>query len=107
MAFVMIFLWVPETKQRTLEELDYICKSLYVGYGEKGINAWPSWCAHPQAHAISDHRGHTLGFSAIHPVEGRRLAPPVQIPTVILIAFFVWRSREGKWKWVFSLLRNG
>ena len=25
-AFVMIFLWVPETKQRTLEELDYICK---------------------------------------------------------------------------------
>ena len=26
-AFVMIFLWVPETKQRTLEELDYICKS--------------------------------------------------------------------------------
>ena len=27
-AFVMIFLWVPETKQRTLEELDYICKPL-------------------------------------------------------------------------------
>ena len=25
-AFVMIFLWVPETKQRTLEELDYICE---------------------------------------------------------------------------------
>lgn len=24
----MIFLWVPETKQRTLEELDYICKSV-------------------------------------------------------------------------------
>ena len=24
-AFVMIFLWVPETKQRTLEELDYVC----------------------------------------------------------------------------------
>ena len=23
-AFVMIFLWVPETKQRTLEELDYV-----------------------------------------------------------------------------------
>lgn len=23
-AFLMIFLWVPETKQRTLEELDYI-----------------------------------------------------------------------------------
>lgn len=25
-AFVMIFLLVPETKQRTLEELDSICK---------------------------------------------------------------------------------
>ena len=24
LAFVMIFLWVPETKQRTLEELDYV-----------------------------------------------------------------------------------
>jgi hypothetical protein len=24
LAFVLIFLWVPETKQRTLEELDYI-----------------------------------------------------------------------------------
>jgi hypothetical protein len=24
LAFCMIFLWVPETKQRTLEELDYI-----------------------------------------------------------------------------------
>lgn len=24
MALIMIFLWVPETKQRTLEELDYI-----------------------------------------------------------------------------------
>lgn len=27
-AFVLIFLWVPETKQRTLEELDYICNLL-------------------------------------------------------------------------------
>ncbi len=27
-AFVMIFLWVPETKQRTLEELDYICECM-------------------------------------------------------------------------------
>lgn len=24
LAFIMIFLWVPETKQRTLEELDYV-----------------------------------------------------------------------------------
>lgn len=26
-ALVMIFLWLPETKQRTLEELDYIFNS--------------------------------------------------------------------------------
>jgi len=25
----MIFFWVPETKQRTLEELDYICASSF------------------------------------------------------------------------------
>ena len=24
LAFIMIFFWVPETKQRTLEELDYV-----------------------------------------------------------------------------------
>jgi hypothetical protein len=24
LAFVMIFLWLPETKQRSLEELDYV-----------------------------------------------------------------------------------
>ena len=24
LAFIMIFFWVPETKERTLEELDYI-----------------------------------------------------------------------------------
>lgn len=28
----MIFLWVPETKQRTLEELDYICERYLEGY---------------------------------------------------------------------------
>ena len=29
-AFIMIFFGVPETKQRTLEELDYICKPFFV-----------------------------------------------------------------------------
>ena len=24
LAFIMIFLWMPETKQRSLEELDYV-----------------------------------------------------------------------------------
>ena len=24
LAFIMIFLWLPETKQRSLEELDYV-----------------------------------------------------------------------------------
>lgn len=30
----MIFLWVPETKQRTLEELDYICAFILVGVSQ-------------------------------------------------------------------------
>lgn len=29
----MIFLWVPETKQRTLEELDYICAFIILVLG--------------------------------------------------------------------------
>ena len=34
-AFLMIFLWVPETKQRTLEELDYICRSPVLEHDRK------------------------------------------------------------------------
>ena len=32
LAFIMIFLLMPETKQRTLEDLDYICKLCYSKY---------------------------------------------------------------------------
>ena len=40
-ALVMIFLWVPETAQRTLEELDYICE-------------WPRPLAHHRTFVVSD-----------------------------------------------------
>lgn len=56
-AFVMIFLWVPETKQRTLEELDY---------GESRNWKWSLLhfkiadvpcslcCSHPHLYAVPD-----------------------------------------------------
>lgn len=42
-AFVMIFLWVPETKQRTLEELDYVFgvpTKKFIGYNSKVALPW-------------------------------------------------------------------
>ncbi|KAL8749952.1 MAG: hypothetical protein Q9184_006606, partial [Pyrenodesmia sp. 2 TL-2023] len=45
-AFVMIFLWVPETKQRTLEELDHISyhppwQAPITIEASKGLDHWP------------------------------------------------------------------
>ena len=42
-AFVMIFFWVPETKQRTLEELDYIFAvptATHMNYQLKQVLPW-------------------------------------------------------------------
>ena len=42
-AFVMIFLWLPETKQRTLEELDYIFgvpTRKFINYNTKVALPW-------------------------------------------------------------------
>ncbi|KAI0879847.1 uncharacterized protein GGS22DRAFT_182750 [Annulohypoxylon maeteangense] len=42
-AFVMIFLWMPETKQRTLEELDYIFAvptSVFIKYNSTKVVPW-------------------------------------------------------------------
>lgn len=44
MGFVLIFLWVPETKQRTLEELDYVFavpSTLFIKY--QFTKALPWW----------------------------------------------------------------
>ncbi|KAF9889014.1 hypothetical protein FE257_007991 [Aspergillus nanangensis] len=44
-ALVMIFLWVPETKQRTLEELDYIFAvptRIHMRY--QAFKVFPWWC---------------------------------------------------------------
>jgi hypothetical protein len=43
LAFIMIFFWVPETKERTLEELDYIFAvpvSRFAGYQLKTALPW-------------------------------------------------------------------
>ncbi|OTB04601.1 hypothetical protein M426DRAFT_73383 [Hypoxylon sp. CI-4A] len=42
-AFVMIFLWMPETKQRTLEELDYVFAvptSVFMKYNTTKVVPW-------------------------------------------------------------------
>ncbi|KAI1099094.1 hypothetical protein F4804DRAFT_345781 [Jackrogersella minutella] len=42
-AFVMIFLWMPETKQRTLEELDYVFAvptSIFIKYNSTKVVPW-------------------------------------------------------------------
>ncbi|KAI0900253.1 hypothetical protein F4806DRAFT_491144 [Annulohypoxylon nitens] len=42
-AFVMIFLWMPETKQRTLEELDYVFAvptSVFIKYNFTQVIPW-------------------------------------------------------------------
>jgi len=43
LAFIMIFFWVPETKERTLEELDYIFAvpvHTFAGYQLKTALPW-------------------------------------------------------------------
>lgn len=42
-AFVMIFLWVPETKQRTLEELDYVFAVPTRTFMHYQIFTWLPW----------------------------------------------------------------
>lgn len=42
-AFVMIFFWVPETKQRTLEELDYIFAVPMRHFAKYQTGTWLPW----------------------------------------------------------------
>ncbi|EJD03082.1 uncharacterized protein FOMMEDRAFT_123262 [Fomitiporia mediterranea MF3/22] len=42
-AFVMIFFWVPETKQRTLEELDYIFAVPTNKHASYQLTVWLPW----------------------------------------------------------------
>ncbi|KAJ4423325.1 hypothetical protein N0V82_002053 [Gnomoniopsis sp. IMI 355080] len=44
-AFVMIFFWVPETKQKTLEELDYVFAVPTIQFARYQLTeALPYWC---------------------------------------------------------------
>lgn len=42
-ALVMIFFWVPETKQRTLEELDYVFAVPTGTFARYQLNTWLPW----------------------------------------------------------------
>ncbi|EJD03081.1 uncharacterized protein FOMMEDRAFT_84814 [Fomitiporia mediterranea MF3/22] len=43
LAFIMIFLWVPETKQRTLEELDYVFAVPTHKHAAYQLGTWLPW----------------------------------------------------------------
>ena len=42
-AFLMIFFWVPETKQRTLEELDYVFAVPLRKFIKYQTGSWLPW----------------------------------------------------------------
>lgn len=79
-AFVMIFLWVPETKQRTLEELDYgmysslacllSCQNLKRRenlFSRTDLSLFSSLCrTNPQLHALSVLHLAALVHQALH-----------------------------------------
>lgn len=43
LAFVLIFLWLPETKQRTLEELDYVFAVPTTRHMSYQCGTWAPW----------------------------------------------------------------
>lgn len=79
-AFVMIFLWVPETKQRTLEELDYICQYLHQCEAGSSANAWNSRRAYKATHAVSGHGSSSLGFQVLPAPADGRITAALQVP---------------------------
>lgn len=42
-AFIMIFFLLPETKQRTLEELDYVFAVPFRRFGSYQLRTWLPW----------------------------------------------------------------
>ena len=85
LALIMIFLWVPETKQRTLEELDYICNSsartnFMMEADESGFSRGPN----TSTHAVPGHRSTALGLPPVHPEERRRFTPALQVSKAVM-----------------------
>ncbi|KAL8704120.1 MAG: hypothetical protein Q9201_002704 [Fulgogasparrea decipioides] len=73
-AFLMIFLWVPETKQRTLEELDYICTFLTNPYpvaGYPNLICHHSRSSNSAAYALPGHQSTPVHFAAVHTAPRR------------------------------------
>ena len=80
----MIFLWVPETKQRTLEELDYICASPSFEHSYRLI-AGNSRRTYQQTHELPDHESYSVRFQALHPPQRHRSRTAVQVPEYVMI----------------------
>lgn len=69
-AFVMIFLWVPETKQRTLEELDSICKRACAEDTDQKLTAY-SQRVNATPYALPNHGDAALALEALRSSPGR------------------------------------
>jgi hypothetical protein len=78
MAFVMIFLFVPETKQRTLEELDYVSIPSACGHAELSLTCTSDLrCPNTHHHQIQHRNLDPLVVPALYHAEqeGRTQAP--------------------------------
>lgn len=79
-AFVMIFLWVPETKQRTLEELDYGKFHCCHLHQPLVADVFCSLCRpYPHLHALSDFHLAALVVQALRSLQEER-CPNSPIP---------------------------
>lgn len=78
-AFLMIFLWVPETKHRTLEELDYICKTSPLHHGKYMLTLYGSRRSNQQAHEIPSYKSSSIRFQPVHTTERRGLGATIQV----------------------------
>lgn len=83
-AFVMIFLWVPETKQRTLEELDSICKPACPEDTDQKLTAC-SQRANATPYALPNHGDTALALEALRASPGRREGAALCFQTMIRV----------------------
>jgi hypothetical protein len=81
LAFVVIFLFLPETKQRTLEELDYIFGVPTSRHAAYQLRTWLPWFVrkwvHGQKHVVLEPLYQLEGFSHDQRKNGVSVEPSV------------------------------
>jgi len=77
LAFVMIFLWLPETKQRTLEELDYVFAVPTRTHMKYQLTEVLPWWVHRWVFFKKDRPSPTLYKFPSHDDESDQVAEPI------------------------------